>query len=293
LRRECTPIALKELSHIYQQGNLPARAVAVTFDDGYFDNLANAKPLLERYDVPATVFVTTGQMERNREFWWDELDRILLQPGILPETLCLGVKGSTFRWTLRKASHYGKDSYSRHRCWNVLNNKLLGPRQRLYGSIHQLLRPLSEEVRRGLLDELAEWAGLARIVRPTHRTLSAAELVCLAEGGLLEVGAHTVTHPVLSTLPAVVQQQEIRSSKYQLENILGRPVAGFAYPYGFRKDYTAETAAIIQEAGFARACTSVSGLVWRGSDRFQLPRVIVFDCNGDEFARRLKHWFPQ
>ena len=65
-------------------GDVPSAGVVVTFDDGYADNFHNAKPLLERYEIPATVFVTTGYLQDQREFWWDELERILLQPGTLP-----------------------------------------------------------------------------------------------------------------------------------------------------------------------------------------------------------------
>src|SRR5262245_6029253 len=106
LRKEYKPIGLRELSHAYQQEKLPRRAVVVTFDDGYFDNLANAKPLLEHYNIPATLFVTTGYTQRQREFWSDELERLLLQPGNLPHTLNLTIAGKHHHWNLGGAASY-------------------------------------------------------------------------------------------------------------------------------------------------------------------------------------------
>ncbi len=81
LREYTRPISLQQLSQGLREGNLPDCSVVVTFDDGYADNLLNAKPLLERYDVPATVFLATGLVEHWREPWWDELEQLLLQPG--------------------------------------------------------------------------------------------------------------------------------------------------------------------------------------------------------------------
>jgi peptidoglycan/xylan/chitin deacetylase (PgdA/CDA1 family) len=281
------------LADAHHEADFPERAVVVTFDDGYFDNLSHAKPLLEHYDIPATVFVTTGYLGQPREFWWDELDRLLLQPGTLPQTLCLCVNGHVHHWELGEASHYSEEAYRCHRSWNVLRKDVLGPRQRFYLSLHQMLRPVPEEERRRLLDELIAWAGVGPIGRSTHRTLSPEEVIRLAEGGLVEVGAHTVTHPVLSILPAAAQQAEVHGSKARLQEILGRPVTSFAYPYGFRSDYTAQSAAIVREAGFACACSCVPDLVWRGTGRFQLPRIIAFNWDGDEFTKRLRRWFHQ
>ena len=88
-----------------------------------------------------------------------------------------------------------------------------------------------------------------------------------------------------------MQETEIQGSKARLEEILGRSVTSFAYPYGLRSDYSPETVAIVKQAGFDCASSSEEDNVWRGSDRFQLPRRIVFDWDGEQFARKLRQWF--
>jgi len=294
VRKHGRPMQLRQLTQALRNGNLPRRAVVVTFDDGYGDNFYNAKPLLERYDIPATVFAATGYIGHEREFWWDDLDRLLLQPGMVPETLRLSVNGSTYQWDLGEAAHYSSDAYQHHLSWNVGHKDDPTPRHSLYRSLHKLLRPLAEDERRKVLKDVLTWADAESTVRATHRILSPDETAYLAEGELLELGAHTVTHPVLSALPVAVQRSEIRRSKTHLEEILGRSVTGFSYPYGFRADYTSETVAIVREAGFAYACSAFTDVVKRGTDCFQLPRVPVQNWDGEAFARRLgrlAEWF--
>ena len=290
LRKEYNPVGLRELSQAYQQEKLRRRAVVVTFDDGYYDNLINAKPLLERYSTPATLFVATGYSEREGEFWSDELERLRLQPGNLPDTLSLTITGKRHQWNLGDATSYSEEEYERYRTWNV-RKRNLGPRQAFYNALHPLIRSLAHEEQREVLDALSAWAGIKPIVRLTHRTLSTDELLCMAKGRLVEIGAHTVTHPVLSSLPPGMQETEIQGSKARLEEILGRSVTSFAYPYGLRSDYSPETVAIVKQAGFDCASSSEEDNVWRGSDRFQLPRRIVFDWDGEQFARKLRQWF--
>src|SRR5262249_37218676 len=281
LRKHSRPMRLQQLVRALRDRSLSRRTVVVTFDDGYADNLYNAKPLLERHDIPATVFVTTGYVGRVREFWWDELERLLLQPGTLPETLRLSINGSLCQWELGGTAFYSEDDCRHHRSWNVGKDDPTA-RQCLYRSLYQRLFPLPELERLKVLDELLKWAGTDSLARPTHHVLSSDEVVRLSKGGLVEVGAHTVTHPILSALPAAAQRDEIRQSKIHLEKILGFTVTSLAYPYG---SYTAETADIVQEAGFGCACSASGGSVRRGGDRFQLPRVMVKDWDGDEFGR--------
>ncbi len=288
LRKHAHPVRLQQMTQALQDGERPHRQVVVTFDDGYADNLHNAKPLLERYDIPATVFVTSGSIEQEREFWWDELDRLLLQPGTLPEVLCLSVNGNTYQWNLGEAAHYSEEKYQRHRCWSALREDNPTSRHSLYRELYQLLHPLLIDERRYVLDQLLGWASAESVSRPTHRSLTLAEVSVLGQGGLIEVGAHTVTHPFLSTLPAASQLEEIQRSKACLEEIMGHPVSSFAYPHG---NYTAETTTLVQEAGFTCACSTAADIVWQSTDCFQLPRVVVEDWDGSEFARRLEEWF--
>ena len=134
---------------------------------------------------------------------------------------------------------------------------------------------------------MLNWASIKPAVRSTHRPLTLEEVFDLSQGGLIEVGSHTVTHPFLSLHALASQRNEIKKSKDTLEQILGRPVTSFAYPHG---DYTEEAIALVRQAGFACACSTTADVVWWHTDRFQLPRVQVEDWNGEEFANRLHGW---
>jgi len=292
LRSYSHPMSFQELLVALRNGRLPRRAVVVTFDDGYADNLYYAKPLLERYDIPATAFLTAGYIGSQREFWWDELERLMLEPGRLPETLRVNINGSVCQWALGGAADYSEESYRQHQRWNVKHKDDPSQRQRLYRSLCPLLRPLSEGERRSVLDELLAWAGADSVSRPTHCALSPNEVVRLADGDLVEIGSHTMTHPVLSGMPVGTQQAEIRQSKARLEEILGREVSSFAYPYGSLSDYTQETVGIVHEAGFASACSNFHGLVQTGINLYELPRCLVRNWPGEQFAQLLRAWLP-
>jgi peptidoglycan/xylan/chitin deacetylase (PgdA/CDA1 family) len=271
-------------------GDYAGHAVAVTFDDGYRDNLVNAKPLLEQYHIPATVFVSTSNLDQSREFWWDELERILLWPSTVPHTLRVRVDGAWHEWNLNQAAHYEEQEFIHYSTWTVTHKQDPTPRQRVYRELCRLLRPRQTDEREQVLEEIRTWAGASRTIRDSHRCLSPDEVDRLGAGNVVEIGAHTVSHPMLSGLSAAKQEMEIGDSKTQLEAIIKRPVTSFAYPYGSLDDYTPETKRLVRAAGFASACSNVPGPVTRWSDRYQLPRFIVRDWSGEEFARRLDRW---
>ncbi|MBW4636461.1 MAG: polysaccharide deacetylase family protein [Iphinoe sp. HA4291-MV1] len=302
LRKFGEVVSLQQLNQTLQQNKAPHRQIAVTFDDGYIDNLYNAKPLLERYDIPATMFLTSGYMEQKRDLWWDELNRLLLEPGTLPEVLCLEINGTTHRWELGASANYNEEQYQRvdafaqrpagkrlvvrHRSWKASGEDNPTPRHALYRTLYWLLSPLLPEARQKVMDELLAWAGSVPTLRPNHRILNSEEVSAL-RNELIEIGAHSVTHPFLSFLPTARQREEIQDSKTRLEEIIGQPVVSFAYPHG---NYSEETTALVREAGFTSACTTYAGSVRRKCDRFKLPRVVVEDWDGEEFAKHLFEW---
>jgi peptidoglycan/xylan/chitin deacetylase (PgdA/CDA1 family) len=287
IRDHFCPIRLQDLIQAQRERNIPRRAVVVTFDDGYADNLYNAKPLLERYDIPATVFLTSGSIGSYREFWWDELDRLLLQPGRLPERLNLRINRSNYRWELGQAASYSEEEWlsrRRQQAWEGLP----GSRHALYYSLWQLLYPLSTTEQLETLSQIVNWSGAGPAARLTHRALLPDEVCMLEKEGIIEIGAHSINHLSLPAHPIAVQRNEIRQSKAYLEEILGRRVTSFSYPYG---DFTGDTITLIKEAGIACACSVQAASVRQQSDCFQLPRFEVQDWNGGEFADRLLRWF--
>lgn len=284
----CVIMSLNQLIQSLQEGTLPHRGIVITFDDGYADNLYHAKPLLEKYHVPATVFVTSGYVGQQREFWWDEVERLLLQPGTLPETLELKVKGKTYNWNLGEDADYSEEEQKRDRYWHFYQKEDPTQRHTLFRGLHEVLNPLSMKERWSVLEEVAAWSGMGSQSRSTHRIMSPEEIKILGADGLVEVGAHTVNHPVLSSISVEEQRQEIQHSKVMLEEIIGNSVVSFAYPHGSKTDYTKDTIKIAQESGFNCTCSNFIGMVRKGVDKFQLPRVLVYNCNGETFARQLQ-----
>jgi peptidoglycan/xylan/chitin deacetylase (PgdA/CDA1 family) len=281
------PFRLREWHDIVSAKRLTARPVAITFDDGYADNLREAMPVLRTWGIPATFFVVSGQVGRDDEFWWDEVERILLRGRVLPRVLEVSAGDQEYRWELGSGS--GGDDPD----WNVESQQAPSPRQAAYRELCELLRPLSVSVRDSILAQLRTWAGESPTGRPTHRALTADEVVALTSDELAEVGAHTVNHPVLSVQPHGVQKQEIQESKRQLEDLVGGPVRAFAYPFGGRADYSPQTTRLVRDAGFTLACSNFPGTVSRGTRALEIPRIVVRDWSGDEFERRLDEQFRQ
>jgi peptidoglycan/xylan/chitin deacetylase (PgdA/CDA1 family) len=277
LHRCACPISLRELVQRLRDGNLPRRSVSLTFDDGYADNLYYAKPLLERYQIPATVFVATGYV--GREFWWDELERMLLSPTTLPEKLSLSINGGIYGWVLRESSP------------STMQEVALSPARRLLRSLYPQLLPMPDAERQQVLAQLWAWTGADGDLadRVSCRGLTAAELIELARGSLIDIGAHSVTHPLLAKCLNSVQRAEIVQSKTFLEELLRQSVTSFAYPNGSSSQ---ETLAIVTEAGFNCACASFNDVVWSGSDCYHLPRFWVPNWDGATFSRWLARWLP-
>lgn len=249
---------------------LPRRGLCITFDDGYADTLSAALPVLSAHGVPATAFVCSGYVDEPREFWWDELERLVLLPETLPGRIRIAADDARF---IREppadvlAGSAAADTF----------------KQRLHADLSGLIEPLSSSQRDGVMQQLREQLGQPRVVRTERRPLTAGELDSLAASGLVEIGAHTLNHVRLGSRPVEEQREEIEGSKRRLQEMTGRRVESFSYPYGTTGSFTADTERLVREAGFVGAVTTLLGTrvpwgsVARGSDRFALPRTATAD----------------
>jgi peptidoglycan/xylan/chitin deacetylase (PgdA/CDA1 family) len=284
LARHYRVLSMPEMIAGLDAGKLPARAVAITFDDGYADNLWRAKPLLEKYKLPATLFVTSGAVGQKEEFLSDELERILLASPRLPRSLTLSIGGRNTTWDLG-------DEPEQSIPWTMSEGGAPSSRHACFREMHRRLLPLGHAERKEVLTRLAEWSGAGPSNREDRRAMNRGELLELTRGGRFEIGAHTVHHVLLAARPIAEQREEITQCRKQLEEMLGRRVPAFAYPYGGPDAQTQATAGLAREAGFAVAFANARGLVEPGSDPFMLPRHLIQDWPEPEFAKNLKQWF--
>jgi peptidoglycan/xylan/chitin deacetylase (PgdA/CDA1 family) len=287
LRRRLRPISLADAARSIEARTIPRDAVVVTFDDGYADNLMEASPRLEAKEIAATFFVTSGQIGRVDEFWWDELERLILMTESLPSRLELAVDDLAVSFAFQTGCEFPKAHQLLLADWNVLQPNDPTERHALYRRMHNVMKGLSPAIRDRVLAHLRDWARDSGSGRPSHRALTQTQLKTLGSVKLAEVGAHTVHHPALSALAPGDQAFEIEQSKAGIEEMTGRPVASFSYPFGGRQDYTMATVSMVKAAGFQSACSNFPGWVGRNSDPFQLPRFLVRNWTGEEFARRL------
>jgi peptidoglycan/xylan/chitin deacetylase (PgdA/CDA1 family) len=241
---------------------LPKQAIVITFDDGYVDNFSQVLPLLESFQIPATVFVTAGYVDTSCEFWWDQLDRILLSPIHLPESLSINVEGQEYH----------------------SSTKTKQDRQQTHKNLKHIFRSLPSSTQNDLLKELAAWADQELTERPEYRVMTRAEIFQLSQSGLIDVGAHTVTHEILPRLSKDEQYYEIKGSRQLLELITANPIYTFAYPNG---DFNDETIEIVKATGFWSACTTEHGSVYKNDDLYRLKRCAVNDWDIAKFRQYL------
>jgi peptidoglycan/xylan/chitin deacetylase (PgdA/CDA1 family) len=282
LKQMAVPLRLGQLYDRSDVAGHPFPWVAITFDDGYADNLYQASRILKRFEVPATFFLVSGCLVSKAGFWWDELEHMLLRPGTLPPLLDLDINGRIFNVGWRAENSYTIEDYQRDRNWRV-EDKDPSPRHTLFRILHGALILQPETQRQEILNKLRQWSRETPVAS-LSQVLSAQEAVTLAREELFEIGAHTMTHCSLASLPTAEQKEEIIRGKDFLEKLLGRAITCFSYPYGA---YTQETISLVREAGFASAVTVEETLVQSSTGRFQLPRVAVHDWDADEFKARI------
>lgn len=257
LRQHFSPLGLVDALQRMEAGTLPERAVCVTFDDGYADNEECALPILRKYAVPASVFVSTAFINGGR-MWNDSVREALrIYDGDSLNLNDLGLES------------YATASYA---------ERLLSAE-----SIISSIKRREPEIRGSIVEAIEQRVeGL-----PNDLMLTTEQLRALAEGGI-SIGAHTVNHPILASVPDESAQREISQSKEVLEALVQKPVELFAYPNGGpNTDYRREHRNMVEQLGFKAAVSTHWGAASGQSDFYQLPRFTPWDRSPARFALRL------
>jgi peptidoglycan/xylan/chitin deacetylase (PgdA/CDA1 family) len=271
LKRHRTVLPLSEFARLHRSGALPARAVAITFDDGYACNALAAAPMLADHGLPATFFLTTDAISSPREFWWDDLERILFETEATEVDVAVGEQ--RLMLALGAAGPH-------RRAWRPFESADT-PWRAAYMTLWSAVRGLDPQTRIGVLDELRRQCGAPQAARASHRAMTLEELREVAQRPNIEIGAHSLTHPNLGGWSDEVQHAEIEGSRRACAEMVGRTPVNFAYPFG---EYSARTVEIVRDIGFEAACTTEAAAVGRRTDPLKLPRLQVQDFPGAGLA---------
>lgn len=241
-----------------KQHKLPPRAAVITFDDGYADNRTIALPILQQHGLTATFFIATGFLDGGR--MWN--DTVI-------ESLRLCQKDSLDLTPLELGRHDIATASAKR---NAI--------QSIIGKIKYL--PIAERVK--LSNQIAEIAGTRP---PDNLMMTSAQLIEMRAAGM-QIGAHTVSHPILASIAPEQAREEISASKKSLEQLLGEKITLFAYPNGKPGvDYKPEHAALVRELGFDAAVSTAWGAASSSADVYQLPRFTPWDKSRLRFGVRL------
>jgi peptidoglycan/xylan/chitin deacetylase (PgdA/CDA1 family)/CelD/BcsL family acetyltransferase involved in cellulose biosynthesis len=262
LARHYKVVAFDRLLDCLESGE-PEAVVAITFDDGYQDNYHNAFPILRRYGLPATIFLTTGSLDNGEPLWFERL-------------------AAALKTTEREFIDLEIDLPIR--CWLRTTAERLAANDRLGG----ILRSLPDaEMRSCLADILRQLATREAGARNVMLTW---DQVRLMKTSGIDFGGHTVTHPFLSITDPQQAAWEISECKRRIEEELQAPAPHFAYPNGREPDFNASNKELIRKAGYRAAASTIWGLNYRSTDRMELRRGQPWEESEAMFAYKLD-WY--
>jgi peptidoglycan/xylan/chitin deacetylase (PgdA/CDA1 family) len=260
--RVCT---LDELIERIKSDDLPENAVAVTFDDGYRDNYTNAFPILRGYSIPATIFLATDAIGTGRQLWHDEVFSAFRETRA-PELAAFGPVNT------------------------ALPLSSLAMKLEAQSTTLKYLWSLDSTARQIAIRQIRKTLAVEEAEPKVARLMLSWEEICEMHHLGIQFGAHTRSHPALSRLQAEDAREEICRSKSIIESVLNARVNTFAYPSGRPGDFTATTKALVEEAGFRCAVTTIFGNNEAETDLYEMRRIAPWNEGAETFGFRLLYY---
>ncbi len=225
--------------------------VVFTFDDGFRDNLYHALPVLQKYNVPLNIYITTDFPDKKTILWWNVVEDVILQNTDL-----------SFEWFGEKMQFRCSSSAEKNET---------------FGKIHSLIQEGSELTIKERALMFCRIFNTDPFKSIGELALSWDEVRQMSRDKLVTMGAHTVSHPVLSQLTGKDSLEEIKRSKLRIEKETGTAVKHFAYPFGGIKEATSREYKLAASCGYETAVTLISASISREHEHklFELPRIAV------------------
>ena len=262
LARAYRVLPLDEAVDRLARGDAPANALCITFDDGYRDNLTHAAPILARHRLPATVFLATGFIGTAAVPWFDRIAAAFKAAGPASFAAPWGASVPIASTTERLAAMARSQAYLKEL-----------PHEVAAEQVEQICATVAPRAREAAKNAMLGWDDV-------HALLG---LGCA-------IGAHTVSHPILSRVSDDRAACEIGDSRRMIEAGCGLAPRAFAYPNGQPADYTATTVRLVREAGFDCAVTTRFGQNGPGTPLFELRRGGPSEHHLPTFALKLA-WY--
>ncbi|MDM4764884.1 polysaccharide deacetylase family protein [Pelomonas sp. SE-A7] len=251
-------LPLDEAARRLADGSLPSRPLSITFDDGYADNREVALPILQKHGLTATFFISTGFLDGGR-MWNDSLIE-------------------TVRACRLAELDLSSLDLGRHPLASIEDRR---------AAVRSLVGQVKYQPVARRLELCGQIAQLAQVELPTDLMMSSEQVVELRRAGM-QIGAHTLSHPILAKLDEPAAEAEILGSKQRLEELLGERVGLFAYPNGKPgEDYSPANVELTRRLGFDAAVSTAWGASRQGDDLMQIYRFTPWDRSLSRFGWRM------
>jgi peptidoglycan/xylan/chitin deacetylase (PgdA/CDA1 family) len=261
LRDSCRVVPLGELAGNHDTTS-ERPIVALTFDDGYRDNLTVAAPVLREFELPATFFLTTEEGRSPYHYWWDRLAHALLEVEDVAQTLTIDLPSGR----------------------RTFDTSTAAQRLQTHMMVYHAIVRLAPGKRDAIVRDVSIWAGTPTL-EPADRRMRWSEVSQLMTDSRFTIGAHTVQHSYLPAQSEELMTAELRGSRTTLQALTGSSVDTLAYPFGA---YDERTVASARAAGFRLAVTCDERAVGPADDALKLPRVEVIEESSDRFVSRIE-----
>lgn len=230
--------------------HLPPNPLVITFDDGFKNNLQYAVPALREHGFPATFFVTSGFLDGSVDFWWLRLKRCVLRAFHNRRRFAVSGFG---QWSMRSPEEAAE----------------------VFSHLRERLKALRDDERTRVLDQLhLDSSEEPDTQNDVYEHMTWCDAREMARQGM-EIGAHTVTHVILSQEPADRARREILESVRRVRDEVHQRDVPFSYPNGQPADFTPAIVAMVREAGCYAAVAGFPCANVRQTDRYEMRRCAV------------------